>query len=808
MSESKRGLPYISRDDIEQALKELGYSTVDYPENPLHYLLIVELELSAPPMPKGDRSRAYILRQILINCIETKLCELRSEFDLPMPLVISNTHNSDWKQTDFYQAVVNDSKQDSKELLAWSLLYHCYVRVELGLTPPIFSSWVGTGTRNINRFRQYAVKCLADKLIEAEHHARLKERKKRLYSVLPFSHGSKIFGRDEGLDAICNRITADGIRHIYISGSAGVGKTTLAQILAERLIENEQIDEVVWVDAPQSITYIRQYVAEQIVPEGVLLSPRNLMMNDHQRTLIVCDGVDGLLESEKAALEALLRDWDSAIMIVTSRAYETIGPIGAYFHLDGLSQDAAREYLLHLFVKMGRLDDLGDDELIEGVIDDIGTNPRALQDVVARLEMESWEQVRQIVHHDLFSETFEVINKAVQIAWCIYALYPACGVSLEQIRSFWTPSIDGGVITELRRHFVIEMQSDRDVYRLKDDALQFIRAAFKFRKDVRSVIESLIQHIDKQVLYKPDITLVVAQQVLISDWLNISFDQRLSWIRSLWQEGLKQGYASLWRIILEPLLAYSGVGAFDMRLAYSLCLRRLGEWEAADAMLEQIVGNCGNSKRPDFASQARALFEQSIVARYGGKYERAHNLLHRAEATASHFQESHLIESIHIEKAHIALERQHYGDANLILGNLPMSAQVALLMSEAALGQGEIIVCRDYVERGFHLASHDLGIQAALFNVLGRSYELEHNYMAASRCFKSSIVRLERGNDVDGVARMRGNLGVALMRSGEYRDAREVFEQAEGDLRELGDVIGVAAVRHNRRILYNLIASS
>ena len=78
---SKHGLPYIAFDDVEQALKELGYSAVEYPDNPLHHLLIVDLALSAPPVPKGDRSRAYIFNKILINCIEQKLCELRGRFN-------------------------------------------------------------------------------------------------------------------------------------------------------------------------------------------------------------------------------------------------------------------------------------------------------------------------------------------------------------------------------------------------------------------------------------------------------------------------------------------------------------------------------------------------------------------------------------------------------------------------------------------------------------------------------------------------------------------------------------------------------
>jgi putative protein kinase ArgK-like GTPase of G3E family len=57
------------------------------------------------------------------------------------------------------------------------------------------------------------------------------------------------------LEATWQRLVTCFQCHVYVTGAAGVGKTTFAETLIRRLIDADQIVRDIWLDAPPSCEY-------------------------------------------------------------------------------------------------------------------------------------------------------------------------------------------------------------------------------------------------------------------------------------------------------------------------------------------------------------------------------------------------------------------------------------------------------------------------------------------------------------------------------------------------------------------------
>ncbi|GEM_PF-1117262 len=785
---SAMDVPYISRKCVEQAVREMMDARPPTP-NPLERLLLVELALSDREIPLGDQTRWYALQNIIVGLIEREFTKLRIQLGLPLP-------KSDWQIDDYRDYVRKETSSRNPDALTWSLLYHRVVRTDLDISPAQYCSWIGIVERTYRRYQNVAIFRLTNALIAAEHQARRDFRRRRLIRELPSSVRVRLFGREEILDSVRSSLDEREVRHLYITGGVGIGKTAFAQELARDYINAGKVTELIWIDKPRKVADMRQQLTERLIREDMRMSVRDVLISIPYQVMIVCDEVD-LLANALDEFEAWLREMDHALVIFTSKTYLTLNSTLMYVPLMPIDYGAVVSFVCHL-LNVSDDDDYGQ-EMAEGLWQEIGGNPRAIRSALTRLEVETWREVRQNVYQEMFAAVFDNQRASAQIVWCICAIQPRHQSTVEEVSRFWLEYLEHGSFTDLCRALVMRAGDDSS-YQLLEEAARYVRHAYASHARIREIVDALIQHLDSQVHRAPEAALVVAQHLLLDDWVGLGEARRAEWIRILCNFGIKHGYAFIWRMLLENQSTLS----FDTSLFHAICLRRLGEWAAADAVFDSLVAETGSIG--NFEEQAKALLEWSILARLRGEYARAEVMLQRVEMFIKYThleQVQNLRTRMLIERAQIASDRQQPAEVLHLLEKVDIAdnPRVLLLQSEAALDQRQVEAGRVFAMRVLEIDSQDRLVCGAAWNLIGRSFEQEAKWEEAAQAFISGITYLEQSNDKLGTTRVRGNLGVTLLEQGDYAQARKILQRAEDEFIRLGDRIGAAAMRHNLILL-------
>src|SRR5262249_19346885 len=155
-----------------------------------------------------------------------------------------------------------DIKTGSRELVAWCWLYYRYVRVDFDISTTSFCRIAGINERTLLRYSNYGIHQLVVRLIKHEQVARTIHRKRHLFSQIP-SIGPKIlFVRDAELQFVRKSLRCLPIPPIQVIGADGVGKTAFIQRTVRALIEQGEIEFLLWLDAPTSIDIVYRYITE------------------------------------------------------------------------------------------------------------------------------------------------------------------------------------------------------------------------------------------------------------------------------------------------------------------------------------------------------------------------------------------------------------------------------------------------------------------------------------------------------------------------------------------------------------------
>lgn len=783
--------PTISQASVAQALNELGFAAKPIP-NPLYYLFIVDLMLTDPSLPLGDQSRAYALHTLLVNLIERELATARARIGVPMP-------DAAWRLDQFAWAIGQEAVAHQPAITAWSLLYHRYVRPELAITPEQYSEWMVAHTRTYRRYHATAVKRLTHALIDAEYRARREHHQRRLLARLPSTAGTPLYGRDEHLLTALDQLQSRTVRHMLITGAAGMGKTVFAQALIRTFIDADQVVDVIWIDQPRSVAYIRDTVAANLLDEDSHFTVREVMLRSPSM-IIVCDECSQL--DDLNALEALLREYDSALVVLTSSVYLALAADIVQLNLTPLDETAVQAMVVH-HLGVHEMDSYGGD-MAAALSDEIGGNPGAIRAALAQLEVKPWNVIKSSVDQTLFKPAFEAQTPVAQSLWCAAAIYPQHTLHLSALHRLWDSVIDSTPLTQLRMALVMESGATQDTYQLIDGAARFIRGQFATDPTIRGIIEALVIQLDQRIVENPDAALDLVQHLLLEDWIGLGEVRRIAWMRALWRIGVHRGGAGVWRLLLEPM--HEG----DLQLGYAVCLCRLGEWQSADEQFERVIGMFGMAG--DFLSQAHALLERSILARSQGEYERAEVMLQRVENAGRKIRHTPegvtLLNTLIVERAQVAADRRQYPLVLRLLETVPPSARMRLLQSEAALEQNDADAAREFARQAAVGLAETDALLGTVYNLVGRSHMLDSVFDLAERAFLLSITVLEQSNDRRGLARARSNLGVAYLHQGNNDSAKHQFTRAEQDFARLADTVGLATVRHNWILLRQRMAGT
>ena len=77
-----------------------------------------------------------------------------------------------------------------------------------------------------------------------------------LLTQLPGSANERVWGRDQLLSHAYSILENNSPSHILVTGPEGIGKTAFAQALISELIDENRIDQLVWLEKPRSVEYV------------------------------------------------------------------------------------------------------------------------------------------------------------------------------------------------------------------------------------------------------------------------------------------------------------------------------------------------------------------------------------------------------------------------------------------------------------------------------------------------------------------------------------------------------------------------
>ncbi len=773
---------FISLALVKQTLKEMRDASKPTEPNPLEQMLLVEERILDRAMPRTAHARTFALYDVLIELIETEFAAVRRAHNLPTP-------ESEWQIAQYHDALIRDSVLNNPLLIEYSLLYHIYARPDLAVEAANAAEWLNVSVRTIERHLDSGVKRFTYDLIAAERAARRANQRRLLLNRLPSSKG-RFFAGHEVLFAHANALLSQrSPAHLLLTGNAGIGKTAFAETLIRQWIEGNLIADVIWIEAPDYAAQLRAALESCLIPDGLRIDLRDVLTRAPQPIVIVCDRCERLLERDANALDELLLEGDSAVYILTSRRYEALTNIGMSIEISPLTFPDAYRLLKQTWNEVEG-DPLTEHEA-EALYGELGGNPEALITVARRRNVETWGQIRHLIHMRTFGDVWSAVQPDSRRLWVMASV---CGTDLANTL---TMTRDAGIaevdacFAELRRWSVVEPESDQ----LTVGALRYIESASQTEEQVSAEIMWVLQQIESTLGSGVRTNYLLVENILHRRWLPFDTQRRNAWVLVGAQEGVERGNAALWAEWLRQLPVTEHT--YETMRWYSVALRRLGRWNDAAQVLDEVINSSGHKGM--FAEQARAIVELAVIERFGGRFDHALALFEQAANTASRYAPE-LLTRLALERGRILLDRSASAQALDALASLPETAEVLLLKCEAYLLSGFFGECRKLAEL---LLQHDLSDAqcAALHTLIGRSYAGDGDHETAQRYFASSLGIAERSGDPLAIARAQGNFGAGLYQLENNEDARVALEYAAGELRRLGDRVGLAVALHNLQLV-------
>lgn len=782
--------PFISQENVRAALDALLYTSADRAQNPLRFLLLVDEFLTQPDLPPLQDARDFALAHILTNLVTTELNQLRHTLGLsllipdePLPAVS--------------QRLDIDAQASSIELLSWDWLYCRYVRVDLNLTPEAFSKAVHIDERTLRRYQQHAVKRLAERIAEEEWAVRAARRKRRLYSEIPGQAGRPLVGRNNLLAQLESRVRINFSQVIYLTGAAGVGKTSLVEALLALLVEADLLDEIVWVQRPASVSFARQAVNQRLLPEAGHISLREYLLL--YRAAVVFDDITRL-QVEPEHLQQLLKELNPALVILISQRFTAI-PDAVHLIVPELNQTEA-ETLTRQLISAGQSFDQ-DDETMQTIWQQVGGNPLAIQLTAQNRKFYDRTAASRPSVERLFSTLYGYMDDRLKQNWMMFALYYPRAVTTDECQILWPNTADHEAVQTLQQWHVLEPAADGK-WTLSSAARQYIATLYLSGGQTHKYIDQLLESLD--TIYPLQTAFDILENLLLDDWLQLSAARKNRWIRELWPEGLRRERWANWRRILDTFRVVDATVEPIMDVAYGRCLRRLGEWQLAHNVFDEAIRRAGLAGK--FLDQAAALLELAILLRYEGAYEQAEACVVRAERTAKLHRADSLVYDLQMERAQIAFEANNTHTALSLLSALPPSKRALALLSEVYLAEGDWERSQRITEQLLSQETHAGGIQARLFTTLARSWEHQGNLPQAQVYFSSALTLLENQGEPFALARAQANLGVVLLHStATWEEACQLLSQAEQTQIRLNDRAALETTRHNLRLAHTRFRS-
>ena len=236
----------LSKEQVRRVLDAIRNAR-PLPATPLNTFYLLQQRLPES-MTIDATLLEYELAQWLNSEIMVGLTRHRVHFSHPTPDI-----NHDREKELANLAV--DFQTNSVELEAWSLLYFRYVRIDLDLSWDEIEIVTLQDVRTLRRRINRGIKRLITQLLQHEQQIRKLDHRNALKRSLPCLSNYNLVGRDDEWNQLWQLLTmSERPNQVVLVGPGGIGKTTLANSLAHHLVDEFDLDHIVWLTIPPDTT--------------------------------------------------------------------------------------------------------------------------------------------------------------------------------------------------------------------------------------------------------------------------------------------------------------------------------------------------------------------------------------------------------------------------------------------------------------------------------------------------------------------------------------------------------------------------
>ena len=799
--------PSLHSGVVEQTLETMRGSG-NLSNNPLALLFTVRSQLASPESLAGAAAEQVAVFDHLSNVITHHLTLARQRYSLPPPDPTDCTASN----------LPGDFRPGSQELEGWSVLFYRYVCVSLDMSTGDIAEEVNVAERTIRRRQQRGIERLTRELVRAEQVARREQRRHRLFAALPSPNLPYVVLNENLLDN-AQHILSDGDapHHLLLYGPPGIGKSTVANLLARRLIEAEHFHDLLWLDAssvmPSAQALILEIASRLQLPLDQDALPGQVLrayLHAHH-VLIVLDNAASLLQNE-SEMERVLATLNDAALIFTSRSNVSANTTLYTLLMPELSREAALDLLANEARRRGYADW---EDHFDAIWNTIGGNPSGLTLLLSA------------VHHipltgalrtggalfTMLRQVWEQLTASQRATWLLPLLFPPNGMSYEQaheVAGFDDGALLDGALLSLSQAALLDVTHPADncyQYQHRRAVASFLREylmglSITGQETARAFLHDALQRRITQVESdpEPEAALVLLRMM---QFLGMPTLARVRLTRALAPQII---LADRWSSWLAELTTYFDDDLPSAEQAWlhhmvGVARRRLGEIEIAVTHLQQALNHVSTE---DSAGRASILIEMAVVLRYQGKLEAAHQAARNARDLFLKVEDDEEVRRCIHELAQIALVTNDYSRALRWLDRLEeWNARSWGIASQSYLGLDSPAEALEAAIHADNLLLQPDANKGRVWATMGQVLNAMGDHNAAVEYLFSATELLEQTRDMLGYARASNNLAVAyLQQTPAYRTVppehiQYLLEHALELHRHTGDMVAAAITQKN-----------
>jgi tetratricopeptide (TPR) repeat protein len=775
----------ITNEYVREALDQMIQVTSSNNLNPLQFLHLIDSHMLTSDFTFFQEPRKFALNDLLVSTIDIQYKRQRGlhEFaaiDIGLALLKA------------YEIIAEDAATGNSDLIGWSWLHFHYVEVNLRISQQQFCHLVNLDDRTIRRYQNNTINQLTKRLIRMEQETREVRRKQILYSQLP--HQGTIINLFDRAKEV-QLVRKSKLKHCYIIGAAGIGKTVFVEQILRAQIDNDELDHLIWIQSPKTIENVRLYLREQLLSDEAKITLIEYVSLN--KTTIVIDNAENLLENV-IEFQNFLYEFSNANIFLTSRSFQAL-PGCLQIDLGELSLQAIQSML-------SRADVVTDTNLV--VIDfarliwqSVGGNPLAIELLIQNWPIFGFQAAALLTLDQIFSQLYDSMIVSERLAWLILTLLSDEVIVLANLSEIHSKYVAFADFVMLGRLCIAKtVNSENEHLTVTVSASRYIQMRYTSSLELQNSLNQFVVEIMR--LDDSRINLSIIESVLSADWI-LTNDYRET-IHQFWKAGLRQGHYTKWHIILTKYIDELIPQNLELAIGFGICQRCLGEWSQAHSVFTTIVQYAGIHSMFNF--QAEALMELAVLLHYEGDYEAITKTLSHIDKLSDTYA-SALRNRVMVERIEVALESNNLIDAKSLFAHLPydephrLILQLEIYSKDVDIGDDLPFLAslNDNLLLNF---SFSASLTARMHILIGRIYQKIMDIKAATRHLTIALsVLTDIDNDPFALARTQSNLAALLITTTQFLDARKLLRSAENIQRKIGDRVGLAVTIHNQHVL-------